>query len=190
MQLATPAVYSSETKFGLSCRVTRGSAAMALGAFLRYAWIIRMHCQMRLLFLCCHFCFTTILSTKLYFSFFSRLLSDIRVTSPDVNECVSSSHGCHSNAACHNTDGSFECQCEDGFLGDGRQCAGQTCLVPLFIYFFLWTFEELRRIGSERWRTIEERRERERERERERDRNRDRDRERDIYTVLYKIERE
>ena len=39
----------SETKFGLSCRVTWGSAAMAFGAFLRYAWIPRMRCQMRLL---------------------------------------------------------------------------------------------------------------------------------------------
>ena len=32
----------SETSFGLSCRVTWGSAAMALGAFLRYVWIPRM----------------------------------------------------------------------------------------------------------------------------------------------------
>ena len=39
----------SETKFGLSCRVTWGSAAMAFWAFLRYAWIPRMRCQMRLL---------------------------------------------------------------------------------------------------------------------------------------------
>ena len=39
----------SETKFGLSCRVTWGSAAMAFGAFLRYAWIPRMRWQMRLL---------------------------------------------------------------------------------------------------------------------------------------------
>ena len=48
--LATPVRRQcSETKFGLSCRVTWGSAAMALGAFLRYAWIPRMRCQMRLL---------------------------------------------------------------------------------------------------------------------------------------------
>ena len=42
----------------------------------------------------------------------------------DVNECLLSP--CDANADCNNTDGSFDCECRLGFLGDGFQCTG-TC---------------------------------------------------------------
>ena len=40
----------------------------------------------------------------------------------DVNECLSSNGGCEQN--CHNSEGSYECSCEDGYLlsGDNRTC--------------------------------------------------------------------
>ena len=46
----------------------------------------------------------------------------------DINECLTGT-ACHINADCTNTDGSFECACRPGFVGDGINCAGW--------YFFL-----------------------------------------------------
>ena len=41
----------------------------------------------------------------------------------DVDECEESKHNnCSSNAACQNTDGSFTCECQSGFIGDGVKC--------------------------------------------------------------------
>ena len=40
----------------------------------------------------------------------------------DVNECLL--NPCHVNADCNNTDGSFYCYCQSGYLGDGFQCTG------------------------------------------------------------------
>ncbi|KAE9553235.1 hypothetical protein FO519_003543 [Halicephalobus sp. NKZ332] len=40
----------------------------------------------------------------------------------DVDECKMNSASCHSRAECINTEGSYECRCPDGFLGDGKDC--------------------------------------------------------------------
>ncbi len=40
----------------------------------------------------------------------------------DIDECSEGSHTCDKNATCTNTDGSFKCQCEIGFSGDGHTC--------------------------------------------------------------------
>ena len=50
---------------------------------------------------------------------------------PDVNECASTGT-CETNAACANTDGSFECTCNDGYNGDGQTCTGAP--------YFYWPF--------------------------------------------------
>ena len=43
----------------------------------------------------------------------------------DVDECQSGSHSCHAQAQCVNIQGSYECRCLSGYLGDGRAtCAG------------------------------------------------------------------
>ena len=42
----------------------------------------------------------------------------------DINECADGLDDCGANANCVNTIGSFECQCVDGFRGNGRFCAG------------------------------------------------------------------
>ena len=42
----------------------------------------------------------------------------------DVDECLTSTHNCDSNAACTNTVGSFFCTCSPGYSGDGMICAG------------------------------------------------------------------
>ena len=47
------------------------------------------------------------------------------VQSPDVNECELEIHTCNSNAICTDTNGSFNCTCEEGFEGDGFNCTGK-----------------------------------------------------------------
>ena len=40
----------------------------------------------------------------------------------DINECLTGDHSCSSHGYCSDTDGSYECACQDGFEGDGVQC--------------------------------------------------------------------
>ena len=42
----------------------------------------------------------------------------------DVNECESEGV-CDTNAQCNNTYGSFMCECNPGFTGDGFECQGK-----------------------------------------------------------------
>ena len=42
----------------------------------------------------------------------------------DIDECVSGTDNCDSNADCINTESSFTCQCSSGYDGDGETCAG------------------------------------------------------------------
>ena len=51
----------------------------------------------------------------------------------DIDECAADAHDCHELAACSNTEGSFICDCNPGYLGDGvnacveiDECAEQT----------------------------------------------------------------
>ena len=44
----------------------------------------------------------------------------------DIPECSSGISGCHENADCMEIPGSFECQCKQGFSGNGFQCEGNT----------------------------------------------------------------
>ncbi|CAB4002444.1 fibrillin-2-like isoform X48, partial [Paramuricea clavata] len=41
---------------------------------------------------------------------------------PDVDECALGTDNCHNNATCNNTDGSFECSCNEGYSGNGTSC--------------------------------------------------------------------
>ena len=43
----------------------------------------------------------------------------------DLNECDLDMHGCHDNATCNNTDGSYSCECVEGYTGDGFNCTGE-----------------------------------------------------------------
>ena len=46
----------------------------------------------------------------------------------DVDECSSGLDTCHENAVCNNTNGSFECYCKPGYIGDGFICIGKCIL--------------------------------------------------------------
>ena len=43
-----------------------------------------------------------------------------------MNECDMDSHNCDGNATCHDTDGSFYCNCNNGYSGNGTDgtCIG------------------------------------------------------------------
>ena len=44
----------------------------------------------------------------------------------DINECINANgNNCHENAICTNTNGSFTCQCESGYTGNGTTCNGK-----------------------------------------------------------------
>ena len=45
----------------------------------------------------------------------------------DIDECSSRNDTCNENADCTNTDGSFECTCQQGFFGDGSLCFKGSC---------------------------------------------------------------
>lgn len=43
---------------------------------------------------------------------------------PDINECDIGTHNCSVMANCTNVDGSFNCTCTKGYIGDGVTCEG------------------------------------------------------------------
>ena len=46
----------------------------------------------------------------------------------DINECESSDNTCHEHAQCTNSNGSFSCECMEGYTGDGHSnCTGKLC---------------------------------------------------------------
>lgn len=40
----------------------------------------------------------------------------------DKDECLTGNHRCSHQASCVNTEGSYTCQCEKGYAGDGFRC--------------------------------------------------------------------
>lgn len=43
----------------------------------------------------------------------------------DIDECSAKSHDCDPLATCINTNGSFKCDCNEGYTGDGKSCSGK-----------------------------------------------------------------
>ncbi|XP_068738040.1 uncharacterized protein, partial [Montipora capricornis] len=41
----------------------------------------------------------------------------------EIDECASNIHNCHGHAVCLNSVGSFECICNPGYTGDGKDCS-------------------------------------------------------------------
>ena len=49
------------------------------------------------------------------------------LTCTDQDECLLKVSTCHNNATCINTLGSYYCQCNDGFEGNGNTCIPKSC---------------------------------------------------------------
>ena len=45
----------------------------------------------------------------------------------DIDECFANRDGCDEEADCLNTEGSYNCECREGFHGDGLTCLGGSC---------------------------------------------------------------
>ena len=59
------------------------------------------------------------------FQFNSQTMSYF-VFLPDVNECFDGSlNDCNVNAECTNKNGSYTCNCNNGYYGDGISCQGK-----------------------------------------------------------------
>ena len=54
----------------------------------------------------------------------------------DIDECVSPDlNECHEAGICNNTDGSYDCSCNEGYDGDGYNCTGRKCnIYTLYLY--------------------------------------------------------
>ena len=58
----------------------------------------------------------------------------VNVLFPDIDEC-SAGHKCDVNAVCKNTKGSYNCTCDKGYYGDGRNCTGNPLnLFTIFLF--------------------------------------------------------
>ncbi|XP_078349730.1 uncharacterized protein LOC144634592 [Oculina patagonica] len=60
----------------------------------------------------------------------------------DIDECAVGTHSCSVDAACNNTEGSYNCTCKSGYYGDGHDCEdidecateGHNCSAPKSCY--------------------------------------------------------
>ena len=57
----------------------------------------------------------------------------------DDDECALGTDNCDDDAYCTNTDGSFDCTCNDGYTGDGTSCTGKN----YFTVWVLWSKKNL-----------------------------------------------
>jgi len=58
----------------------------------------------------------------------------------DTNECSTKNGGCHSDAICTNTVGSFSCSCKLGYQGNGFDCSGTFPFLLFYFILFYYSF--------------------------------------------------
>jgi len=69
----------------------------------------------------------------LLFTYFSFLFIFQNFTKIDINECNLGIDNCHLFATCTNTQGSFTCQCNLGYFGDGFSCTEEGFDLIIFL---------------------------------------------------------
>ena len=58
------------------------------------------------------------------YNFVTYLIHKCLVLQADIDECFFSYHTCNENASCINTNGSYLCECNEGYYGNGYTCIG------------------------------------------------------------------
>ena len=84
-------------------------------------------------------CLVTSISPGLIFGIFRYIISVFKfkairhsiikyvlMITLDVDECDLDTDVCHANATCNNTIGSYTCDCNIGYTGDGFNCTGKS----------------------------------------------------------------
>ena len=59
----------------------------------------------------------------MYYTIWQTCYIDFLLFFQDVNECLE--YPCNVNASCTDNEGSFTCQCNDGFTGNGMTCTSK-----------------------------------------------------------------
>ena len=60
----------------------------------------------------------------------------------DTDECSNSTlNHCDASATCTNTEGSYTCVCNAGYIGNGTSCAGDVGLAVHYNYIFFQKIE-------------------------------------------------
>ena len=67
--------------------------------------------------------FTNFMSLNFMFALLSFYLNTVYVELLDIDECLD--NPCHRNANCTDSQGSFYCQCYNGFSGNGFDCTSK-----------------------------------------------------------------
>jgi len=65
----------------------------------------------------------------------------------DYDECQGQNGGndCHTQATCFNIPGSYYCQCNNGYFGNGTSCFGSLSFLPFpFLFFPFFFFEKIK----------------------------------------------
>ena len=76
-------------------------------------------------------------------------LMKIHSLSLDIDECKD--YPCDVNANCTNSDGSYACDCNDGYEGNGTRCTGNAVSISFAIYLLSRRFYNF--LGSQ-WRSL------------------------------------
>ena len=51
----------------------------------------------------------------------------------DIDECATERDNCDRlNGICNNTEGSFECSCNTGYIGDGISCSSESTNIHVY----------------------------------------------------------
>ena len=53
-------------------------------------------------------------------------MTNLRINVLDIDECLN--YPCQESATCINNIGSFDCECKEGFMGNGSMCEGKMFL--------------------------------------------------------------
>ena len=62
----------------------------------------------------------------------------------DIDECAMNHTYCHMNATCYNKNGSFECICNNGTVGNGTHCGMYVFFNNVFLIdIFLLQFQAI-----------------------------------------------